>query len=258
MPYHLPLTHICRNCELSIYRVRSVFLKVNVACDIMNMCCAIYGQKIRESTIIMSEKAPVSRQQQKSRETREKIFRAAKRILEKKGYEELSIKNICEEAGVSNGSFYHHFKTKDDLLSYYIEDQPKIDPDLLEMPDSVEGVKAGIIQVYLNYVKYCRELGVEFMAEYYDTKNQALNAAVRTERPYPVLTVQSYVEKAIAAGIVSLNVEIEEFTTDIRMIVIGNVFEWCVKHGDADFEGNMSRSLGKYLDAVLCGESKGK
>ena len=65
----------------------------------------------------MSEKASISRQQQKSMETREKIFQAAKRILQKKGYEELSIKNICEEAGVSNGSFYHHFKTKDDLLS---------------------------------------------------------------------------------------------------------------------------------------------
>ena len=68
----------------------------------------------------MSEKASISRQQQKSRETREKIFQAAKRILQKKGYEELSIKNICEEAGVSNGSFYHHFKTKDDLLSYLL------------------------------------------------------------------------------------------------------------------------------------------
>ena len=101
----------------------------------------------------MSEKPTISRQQQKSRETRERIFRAAKRILERQGYEELSIKNICEEAGVSNGSFYHHFKTKDDLLSYYIEDQPKIDPDLLELPDSVEGVKEGIIKVYLNYVK---------------------------------------------------------------------------------------------------------
>ena len=49
-----------------------------------------------------------------------------------------------------------------------------------------------------------------------------------------------------------LNAKIEEFTTDIRMIVIGNVFEWCVKSGKADFEGNMRRSLGKYLDAVLC------
>ena len=114
----------------------------------------------------MSEKTDISRQQQKSRETKEKIFQAAKRILGKKGYEELSIKNICEEAGVSNGSFYHHFKTKDDLLSYYIEDQPKIELDLLELPADVEGVKRGIIQVYMNYVEYCRELGVEFMSEY--------------------------------------------------------------------------------------------
>ena len=202
----------------------------------------------------MSEKIELSRQQQKSRETKEKIFQAAKRILQKKGYEELSIKNICEEAGVSNGSFYHHFRTKDDLLSYYIEDQPTINPDLLELPENAAGVKEGIIQVYLNYVKYCRELGVEFMSGYYDTKNQALNAAIRTERPYPIVTVQTYVEKAISAGIGRLNVEIEEFTTDIRMSVIGNVFEWGLRNGEVDFEGNMSRSLGKYLDSTLCGE----
>ena len=95
----------------------------------------------------------------------------------------------------------------------------------------------------MNYVKYCRELGVEFMSGYYDTKNQALNAAIRTERPYPIVTVQTYVEKAIEAGVV---------TTDIRMIVIGNVFEWCLRNGEADFEGNMSRSLGKYLESTLC------
>lgn len=93
----------------------------------------------------MKEKEQISRQQQKSRETKEKIFNAAKRILQKGGYEELSIKNICEEAGVSNGSFYHHFKTKDDLLSYYIEDQPQIEPNLLDFPDNAKAVKAGII-----------------------------------------------------------------------------------------------------------------
>ena len=73
----------------------------------------------------MKEKEQISRQQQKYPGD-EKIFKAAKRILQKGGYEELSIKNICEEAGVSNGSFYHHFKTKDDLLSYYIEDEPQM------------------------------------------------------------------------------------------------------------------------------------
>ena len=90
---------------------------------------------------MLAIKEELSRQQRKSQETREKIFQAAKKILQKKGYEELSIKNICEEAGVSNGSFYHHFKTKDDLLSYYIEEQPTINPDLLEIPENAGGVE---------------------------------------------------------------------------------------------------------------------
>ena len=45
----------------------------------------------------------LSKQQIKSRETKAKIFQAAKRILQKQGYEQLSIKNICEEAGVPKG-----------------------------------------------------------------------------------------------------------------------------------------------------------
>ena len=98
----------------------------------------------------------LSKQQLKSKETKDRIFQAAKTILRKKGYEGLSIKNICEEAGVSNGSFYHHFKTKDDLLSYYIEEQPSIDPDCLELPANAEEAKTAIIHVYLNYAHYCR------------------------------------------------------------------------------------------------------
>ena len=199
----------------------------------------------------MNEPVELSKQQRKSEETKERIFQAAKRILQKSGYEELSIKNICEEAGVSNGSFYHHFKTKDDLLSYYIEDQPSIDPDRLELPKNKEDAKETIIHVYLNYVKYCKELGVEFMAGYYTPHNQALNPTIRTERPYPIVTVQHYLERALEANAIQLNLKIEEITTDIRMIVIGNVFEWAMRNGDADFEGNMRRSLSHYLDSIF-------
>ena len=199
----------------------------------------------------MKEPVELSKQQRKSKETKERIFQAAKRILQKSGYEELSIKNICEEAGVSNGSFYHHFKTKDDLLSYYIEDQPSIDPDRLELPKNKEDAKETIIHVYLNYVKYCKELGVEFMAGYYTPHNQALNPMIRTERPYPIVTVQHYLERALGANAIQLNLKIEEITTDIRMIVIGNVFEWAMRNGDADFEGNMRRSLSHYLDSIF-------
>ena len=199
----------------------------------------------------IQETQNLSKQQLKSQETKAKIFRAAKHILQKKGYEELSIKNICEEAGVSNGSFYHHFKTKDDLLSYYIEEQPSINPDLLELPKSAQEAKETIIYVYLNYVHYCQELGVAFMSNYYTPKNQSLNPLIRTERPYPIITVHNYMEKCISAGIITPRLTLDDMTTDIRMIVIGNVFEWCLKNGETDFEGNMKRSLETYLDGAF-------
>lgn len=198
-----------------------------------------------------NETKELSKQQLKSMETKARIFDAAKRILKKQGYEELSIKNICEEAKVSNGSFYHHFKTKDDLLSYYIEEQPSINPDLLDLPSGREEAKEAIVYVYLNYVHYCQELGVEFMANYYTPKNQSLNPLIRTERPYPIITVHNYLRKCLDAGIFTMKHSLEEVTTDIRMLVIGNVFEWCLKNGNADFEGNMRRCLETYLNGVF-------
>lgn len=199
----------------------------------------------------MTATQELSKQQLKSKETKGRIFRAAKTILQEKGYEALSIKNICEEAGVSNGSFYHHFKTKDDLLSYYIEGQPSVNPDYLDVPKNAEEAKTAIVLVYLNYVHYCRELGLEFISNYYTPKNQSLNPDSRTERPYPIVTVSTYLQKALDAGTISLKYPLELVSTDIRMIVIGNVFEWCLKNGNADFEKNMRRSLESYLDGVL-------
>lgn len=199
----------------------------------------------------INETQELSKQQMKSKETKARIFSAAKDILQREGYEALSIKNICEEAKVSNGSFYHHFKTKDDLLSYYIEEQPSINPDYLDLPANIEDARNTIVHVYLNYVKYCRELGVEFMANYYTPKNQSLNPLIRTERPYPIVTVCNYLEKAIKAGIITPRLSLDDITTDIRMIVIGNVFEWCLKNGNADFEGNMERALTTYLNGAL-------
>lgn len=199
----------------------------------------------------MKHGAEMSKQQLKSKETKDKIFQAAKNILQKGGYESLSIKNICEEAGVSNGSFYHHFKTKDDLLSYYIEEQPSIAPDLLELPQNMNEAKEAIVGVYLNYVKYCCELGVDFIAGYYTPHNQALNPTIRTERPYPIVTVQKYLEKALDANAIQMKLPVEDVVTDIRMLVIGNAFEWAMTKGSADFEGNIRRSISHYLDGVL-------
>ena len=90
------------------------------------------------------------------------------------------------------------------------------------------------------------------MSGYYDTKNPGVECRYPYRTSVSDRDSKSLCRKAVQAGVAVLNEPIEEFTTDIRMIVIGNVFEWCIKHGKADFEGNMSRSLGKYLESTLC------
>ena len=49
-------------------------------------------------------------------DTRNKILEAAFRVLSREGYENTSIKQIAEEAGVAQGLVHYHFKSKEQLV----------------------------------------------------------------------------------------------------------------------------------------------
>ena len=54
--------------------------------------------------------------QQRSEETRARILEAAIRLFSNRGYNKARVDDICAEAGVSKGAFYHHFKSKQALF----------------------------------------------------------------------------------------------------------------------------------------------
>jgi TetR/AcrR family transcriptional regulator, repressor for uid operon len=56
-------------------------------------------------------------------ERRNNIILAAWRCAGKKGFHELTIDEICDEAGVSKGSFYGYFESKQELLVALLEDE---------------------------------------------------------------------------------------------------------------------------------------
>jgi TetR/AcrR family transcriptional regulator, transcriptional repressor for nem operon len=48
-------------------------------------------------------------------ESRTKLLDAATHVIRTKGYSATTVDDICHEAGVTKGSFFHHFKSKDEL-----------------------------------------------------------------------------------------------------------------------------------------------
>ena len=47
--------------------------------------------------------------------SKEKLLDAALQVIRTKGYTATRIEDICEAAGLTKGSFFHHFKSKEDL-----------------------------------------------------------------------------------------------------------------------------------------------
>ncbi len=64
----------------------------------------------------MSQKKVTNRQIQ-AEETKNRIYSAAIKLMDKKGFDGMTIMDIVKAAGISVGAFYHYFTTKHDILA---------------------------------------------------------------------------------------------------------------------------------------------
>lgn len=58
-----------------------------------------------------------------SREKQQKVIHSAKKEFARVPIQEVSIKNIVEDAEIARGSFYQYFESKEDLLNYILSEK---------------------------------------------------------------------------------------------------------------------------------------
>lgn len=66
------------------------------------------------STAVVAE--PLGRREKKKALTRQTIIDAAGKLFSVNGFDATSIDEICQAADVVKGTFYYHFKSKEDLV----------------------------------------------------------------------------------------------------------------------------------------------
>ena len=69
----------------------------------------------------MPKGIPLTEEEQASR--RHEIFHKIVNVFVKKGFHETSMREIAELAGLGKSTLYDYFKTKDEILLYFFEDQ---------------------------------------------------------------------------------------------------------------------------------------
>jgi len=102
----------------------------------------------------------------KGQTTEKKIFDAALDLIKVKGFENTTIIDICEAAGVSNGSFYHHFNSKQDILINYIKQEST---DLINYYKSLDKESySAALQIIVKYqISYFIIKGYDFVTNFY-------------------------------------------------------------------------------------------
>jgi AcrR family transcriptional regulator len=70
------------------------------------------------------------------RERRRQFVEAASRCAAEKSYRDLTVDDVCAEAGLSKGSFYTHFEGKRDLLVALVEEDDRATSAVLDRLDS--------------------------------------------------------------------------------------------------------------------------
>ena len=153
----------------------------------------------------------VSVQETRAQVTREKLLKAALKLVNQYGMKYLTVRNVCDAAGLSTGSFYNLFSGKDELIAYYLKHvffTYKKEADTAgEHHSSIEKT----LLIYRFYIQCCKEAGLEFVSALYSgNTNPSFNFLDRSPEEELVLDrVREYIEQGKEKGEISPEVNAE-------------------------------------------------
>ena len=183
-------------------------------------------------------------------DAKQKLIDTTVELIKKYGADTITVRSVCEEAGLSIGTFYHHFQNKDDLLMYFVR-EASFDSFALETP--LEDVAERICELYMHLIDRYLTLGEEFMKSFYTTGNKALSAYMGQENGcFADGTVMARCERELIdareQGFLKKDADPHLLSMDICTIVKGCVFEWALDDGRMDIAESLRRIVKAYLE----------
>lgn len=185
--------------------------------------------------------------QEQARRTKAKIFDTAVSLIKAQGYDRVTVSQICQAAGIAKGSFYVHYRAKEDIVrECYYSDMDRYVREaygaaLRERPDlgTVERIQA-FLCLQLEFADYA---GYELTCLAYAMNLTACRPGSSEHfrrRPFSAI-LQELLEEAeplLPAGFTR-----EEAFSYLESVTRGVMATWCFSGGAYDLLGSGRRAV---------------
>ena len=133
---------------------------------------------------------------------RKEILDAAIELFEEKGYDDTAVSDIVKKVGVAQGTFYYHFKSKEEVLDAFLDD---IIEEIQVKLTTVCDMELDAIGKVLYYFRVFNTAGIgrERMMAYLHEERNALLHLKLEKKIYPKVLppFQMIIEQGISEGV---------------------------------------------------------
>ncbi|APC39423.1 TetR/AcrR family transcriptional regulator [Clostridium estertheticum] len=175
--------------------------------------------------------------------TKNKIYKSAIDLMDKKGYKNIKIQDICKKAGVSVGSFYNCFKSKNEIL---IEIYKRADEYFItEVANNIycDNATNEIIKYFDYYAKYNVQVGIDTMKLLYNSNNKLFITKGRDMQNLLNIIIERGQEK----NEISNEMSKESITEYLFIAARGVVYNWCLYDGKFDLMEAMNEYMKRFI-----------
>ena len=176
------------------------------------------------------EQEKLTQRKQQALDTRRKIFNTALNLIKEKGFDKVSVDDICAACGVSKGAFYHHFKSKLDIMS---ESESLINNMLenIQIHESDGSIKEKLLILMGSILDVAEKSGVEVTRQltvvttggHYIQQENRNTFAIHTRK-----LIQQILTEAVEKGELSPETNKEASTEIIMTFLSGMIADWCI------------------------------